>query len=102
MWYMRVVETNRVPDWLIRVVLRVSLRQNLGRRYRAGLEARSADRRTLLHKLRRSPIAIHTDDPNRQHYEVPAGFFRIVLGQRLKYSDRILAQARRTVVRAYF
>ncbi|MEJ2737956.1 MAG: cyclopropane-fatty-acyl-phospholipid synthase, partial [Anaerolineae bacterium] len=39
-----------------------------------------------LAKLRQSPIAIHTDDPNRQHYEVPAEFFRIVLGRWMKYS----------------
>jgi cyclopropane-fatty-acyl-phospholipid synthase len=86
MWYMRVVETNLVPDWLIRVVLRISLRQNLRRRYRAGLEARNADRRAFLQKLRQSPIAVHPDDPNRQHYEVPAKFFQTVLGKRLKYS----------------
>jgi cyclopropane-fatty-acyl-phospholipid synthase len=86
MWHMRLVETNVVPDWLIRMVLRISLTLGLKRRYRAGLEARNADRRTLLKKLRQSPIAIHTEDPNRQHYEVPTEFFQFVLGKRLKYS----------------
>jgi cyclopropane-fatty-acyl-phospholipid synthase len=83
---MRLVETNRVPDWLIRTVLRRSLRRTLKRRYRTSLEERTTEKRALIEKLRQSPIAIHTDDPNRQHYEVPSEFFRIVLGKRLKYS----------------
>ncbi|RYD87762.1 MAG: class I SAM-dependent methyltransferase, partial [Sphingomonadales bacterium] len=32
------------------------------------------------------PIAIHTDDANAQHYEVPAAFFDLCLGPRRKYS----------------
>jgi cyclopropane-fatty-acyl-phospholipid synthase len=33
------------------------------------------------------PIAIHTDKANAQHYELPAGFFELALGPRLKYSS---------------
>ena len=86
MWYMRLVETAWVPDWLIRLALRISLESGRKRRHRAGLEERTAWRRALIEKLRQSPIAIHTDDPNRQHYEVPTEFFQLVLGTRLKYS----------------
>ena len=32
------------------------------------------------------PIAIHADDANAQHYEVPAAFFDLCLGPRRKYS----------------
>mgnify|MGYP006920648534 CR=1 FL=1 len=32
------------------------------------------------------PVATHTDDANRQHYEVPAEFFSLVLGPQRKYS----------------
>jgi cyclopropane-fatty-acyl-phospholipid synthase len=32
------------------------------------------------------PIAIHTEDANAQHYEVPAAFFDMCLGPRRKYS----------------
>jgi cyclopropane-fatty-acyl-phospholipid synthase len=35
------------------------------------------------------PIAEHTHDANAQHYEVPAEFFRLVLGPRLKYSSAL-------------
>jgi cyclopropane-fatty-acyl-phospholipid synthase len=86
LWYMRLVQTNRVPDWLIRAIVRSSPTRTLKRRYRASLEERTAEKRALLEKLRQSPIAIHIDDPNRQHYEVPSEFFRAVLGKRLKYS----------------
>mgnify|MGYP001812543414 CR=1 FL=1 len=85
-WYMQLVETGRVPDWLVGLVVRRSLSHRLQRQYRARLEERNAEKRALLAKLRQSPIAIHTQDPNRQHYEVPSAFFRAVLGRRLKYS----------------
>jgi cyclopropane-fatty-acyl-phospholipid synthase len=86
MWTMQVVETGRVPDWLIGVALRFRMAQTLKRRYRASLEERTAEKRALIAKLRQSPIAIRTDDPNRQHYEVPTEFFQLVLGKWLKYS----------------
>jgi len=86
MWYMRAVETGHVPDWLIAVVLRFRLAQTLKRRYQASLEERTAEKQALIAKLRQSPIAVSTDDPNRQHYEVPTEFFHLVLGQWLKYS----------------
>jgi cyclopropane-fatty-acyl-phospholipid synthase len=37
--------------------------------------------------MRRRVIAEHTQAANVQHYEVPAEFFRLVLGPRLKYSS---------------
>ena len=86
LWYMRLVESNRVPVWFIRLVVRQSLSRRLRRRHSASLEERTAEKRALIEKLRHSPIAIRTDDPNRQHYEVPSEFFRTVLGKRLKYS----------------
>ncbi|WP_320198371.1 SAM-dependent methyltransferase [Agrobacterium sp. rho-13.3] len=33
------------------------------------------------------PVATHTDEANRQHYEVPAEFFALVLGPQRKYSS---------------
>ncbi len=105
-WYIRLVETNRVPDWLIRVVIRNSLSRTLGQRYKTTLEERTAEKRALIEKLKHSPIAIHTDDPNHQHYEVPSEFFRAVLGKRLKYSccywpdgNTILDEAEVTMLR---
>lgn len=86
MWIMRLVQTGWVPDWLIRLALRIGLELGRRRRHRERLEERTAARRALIEKLRQNPIAIHTNDPNRQHYEVPTEFFKLVLGKRLKYS----------------
>ena len=86
MWTIRLVQTNRVPDWLIRLGVRIILRNSTRRLHAWGVEDQDAERRALIDKLRQSPIAIHTDDANRQHYEVPPEFFRLVLGGWLKYS----------------
>jgi cyclopropane-fatty-acyl-phospholipid synthase len=86
MWTVRLVQTNLVPDWLIRWGVRVILRNSTRRLYAQGVGARDAERRALIEKLKRSPIAVHTEDANRQHYEVPPKFFELVLGKWLKYS----------------
>jgi cyclopropane-fatty-acyl-phospholipid synthase len=86
MWYMKWIETNRVPDWLIRLGIRASLEIGLRRKRQMSQEEQEAARLALLAKLRQSPIAIETDQANRQHYEVPAEFFQLVLGKRMKYS----------------
>ncbi len=86
MWYIDLLHTNRVPDWVIRLGIRARLWSSTRRLYKKPLEERDEDRRALLKKLRQSPIAIRTDDANEQHYEVPPAFFRLVLGPWLKYS----------------
>jgi cyclopropane-fatty-acyl-phospholipid synthase len=70
----------------VRLALRLGLAW--GRWQRSGLSAeeRSAHKRALLRKFDTSPIAVHTSDANRQHYELPSAFFELVLGKRLKYS----------------
>ena len=37
--------------------------------------------------LRSMPIAVAQDQANEQHYEVPAAFYQICLGPKLKYSS---------------
>jgi cyclopropane-fatty-acyl-phospholipid synthase len=63
----------------------------LGQRRRAetrgSAEAQSAAFLTLLSQLREGPIALHPAAANVQHYELPAEFFRLVLGRHLKYSS---------------
>lgn len=40
---------------------------------------------TISAALGEMPIAIKTDKPKAQHYEVPTSFFKLVLGKNLKY-----------------
>ncbi len=86
MWAVDLLYRVQIPDWVTRPALRLIVSKGLRARYRMGLEERQAQRRALIRKLRESPIAIHAEDANRQHYEVPPAFFRHVLGRRLKYS----------------
>lgn len=84
---MRLLDTGCVPDVLIRRAIRRLLAQRLEEEGSGTLEARQERRRALLASLRESPLAIHTQAANAQHYELPAAFFERVLGPRLKYSS---------------
>ena len=80
-------ESGRVPDWLIRAGIRRLLRhrlENEGARNPLGQSQRAQQ---LIEELRQSAIAIETDAANEQHYEVPAAFYQLALGRRLKYSS---------------
>ena len=72
--------------WLPDSAVRAGIRRLLRRRLRDEAEHQDARRRALLDELRRGPIAPRPELANAQHYEVPAAFFRAVLGPRLKYS----------------
>jgi cyclopropane-fatty-acyl-phospholipid synthase len=83
---MKLLYTNLIPDFLLRPVLRQLIHRNITRLEALEFPTLERLRRRLLRKLERSPIAIQTDLPNVQHYEVPPGFFELVLGRRMKYS----------------
>jgi cyclopropane-fatty-acyl-phospholipid synthase len=40
----------------------------------------------FVESMGRLPVAVHVDEANRQHYELPAAFFDLALGKRRKYS----------------
>jgi len=46
------------------------------------------------------PVATHTDEANRQHYEVPAEFFALALGPQRKYSCCLYPTAETTLEEA--
>jgi cyclopropane-fatty-acyl-phospholipid synthase len=79
-------ERGWVPDALVRLGIRGLLAAHLRRLYAPPAEARAALQARLRDSLRAGPVTVHADDANAQHYDVPAEFFRIVLGPRLKYS----------------
>lgn len=79
-------ERGRLPDALIRLGIRSMLRQRLAEQGAGGPEQQSHRQQEFVQKLRNSPIAIAGDAANVQHYEVPAEFFQLILGARLKYS----------------
>lgn len=86
MWYMNILYTNLVPDLLLRPVLRYLISQNIKNLESMTFSIWESQRRELMEKFDNSPIAIQTQLPNIQHYEVSPEFFKLVLGERLKYS----------------
>jgi cyclopropane-fatty-acyl-phospholipid synthase len=86
-WYMPLLERNLLPDWLIRIGIRRLCAARLREENCGDVERQRARLLRFVEELKASPIAIHTSAANEQHYEVPADFFRLVLGKHLKYSS---------------
>jgi cyclopropane-fatty-acyl-phospholipid synthase len=86
-WYETVLDRGVVPDPLTRTGIRRLLTARLRQEDEGDPERQQARLMRFIADLRTSPIAIHTQDANRQHYEVPAEFFKLVLGPHLKYSS---------------
>lgn len=86
MWYMSLLYTGLVPDWILRPILRWTTARKISGLERLPQQIQEQRRRAFLDKLDRSPIAEVPHLPNVQHYEVPPEFFQLVLGKRLKYS----------------
>ncbi len=80
-------ESGKLPDALIRLGIRRLLRRRLGQEFYRDAQKQSQRAQSLIEELRDSPIAIETDAANEQHYEVPAAFYQLALGRRLKYSS---------------
>ncbi|MGV1761820.1 SAM-dependent methyltransferase [Rhizobium sp. A22-96] len=56
--------------------------------------------RAFVETMGNFPVAIHTEEANRQHYEVPAEFFALVLGPQRKYSSCLYPSADTTLAEA--
>ncbi len=83
---MGLAERGWLPDAVIRLGIRRLLAQRLREIEAGGVDAIARRTDRLRAELSRGPIAVQTDDANRQHYEVPAVFYTQALGPRLKYS----------------
>ncbi|QEM13128.1 SAM-dependent methyltransferase [Mucilaginibacter rubeus] len=87
MWYDKLIEQGRVPDFLLRKGIRKLLQQRLADENKGNVEAQQAHLMNLIAELKASPIAVNTTDANEQHYEVPTQFYQYCLGRNLKYSS---------------
>jgi cyclopropane-fatty-acyl-phospholipid synthase len=84
--YSKWLERDLLPDWLIRLGIRRLLAARLREQREGGVEAQAARLMSFVEQLRHSPVAVRPDTANEQHYEVPAEFYRHVLGPNMKYS----------------
>jgi cyclopropane-fatty-acyl-phospholipid synthase len=98
-------ERGYIPD----AFARFGMRRLVGRRLAEESAGDPVARHAAFERaLRASPIAIEAQAANAQHYEVPAEFFRLHLGPRLKYScclydapGTTLAQAEQAMLELY-
>lgn len=101
-------ERGWLPDALIRHGIRRMCEQRLREEHLDGPQHQAEQFKRRIDALRESPIAIHTDAANAQHYELPSEFFHLCLGPQLKYSscyyprgDESLAEAEEAMLRLY-
>lgn len=93
-------ERGVVPDALLRLGIRRLCAQRLVEESAGGVEAQAERFRQRIEALKQSPIAIHTDAANTQHYELPPEFFKLCLGRRLKYSSAYYPSGHETLDQA--
>lgn len=84
---LELAEKGLMPDIVIRQGIRKLLADRLRQENRGDCEVQQKVFQELVEHLRRSPVAVNTEDANEQHYELPPPFFLKVLGPRLKYSS---------------
>jgi len=101
-------ERGVLPDALIRYGIRKQCALRLEEEHAGHAEGAWTMFRQRLAELQESPVAIHTDAANAQHYELPPRFFELCLGKRLKYSscyypngDESLDQAEIAMLKLY-
>jgi cyclopropane-fatty-acyl-phospholipid synthase len=81
------LERGLLPDPLLRAGSTLGARARLRHEERGGLAAQTERYERLVANMRSGPIAELPAKANEQHYELPAEFFELFLGPRLKYSS---------------
>lgn len=94
----RLAESGVLPDPVLRAGIRRLLRTRL--RDEARLAGSCEPEALFLERVAEAPIAVATERANEQHYELPAEFFRLVLGPRLKYSACLWPTGTRSLAEA--
>ena len=80
------VEQNWVPDPVLRTAIRRELAGELYKIAHLSVEDKRNVEANFVNELKSLPIAIAQQFANSQHYEVPAEFYKRILGPNLKYS----------------
>ncbi|KAF2300747.1 hypothetical protein GH714_015479 [Hevea brasiliensis] len=70
------LERNVLPDAIIRSLTRLLLAASLRSAYKPSSELQLSDLLNFVHSLKEMPIAIKTEEPKAQHYELPTSFFK--------------------------
>ena len=82
----QLMERGVLPDAVIRHGIRRMLAKRLAEIDHGDGDVNWERQNELMTLLAGGPLAVATEDANRQHYELPPEFFELVLGPRRKYS----------------
>ena len=81
------MERGLLPWWLVRRGVQHVVRER-GQEIARLTNSEKFERLSrFIAELKASPIALVPEKANEQHYEVPASFYKLVLGSHLKYSS---------------
>jgi cyclopropane-fatty-acyl-phospholipid synthase len=83
----RLLPTGVLPDFLIRLGIRLTLAVKGKEAQVLGLEKVQERFMAFVAACTEGPIAVDTCAANEQHYEVPTEFYKLALGKHLKYSS---------------
>ena len=93
-------ERGLLPDALVRLGIRRLCTERLQTERNGGPAGEAERFSARIAALRESPVAIHTEAANAQHYELPPAFFALCLGPRLKYSCCYFAHGAQSLAEA--
>ncbi|KAF9616998.1 hypothetical protein IFM89_033068 [Coptis chinensis] len=80
------LERGLLPDLIVRKLTKLLLSTRLRDGYKPTSQEQLDHLLQFAHSLQDMPIAIKTETPKSQHYELPTSFFNMVLGKNMKYS----------------
>lgn len=99
-WTDTVLDGGYLPHALIRVGIRRQLAERISLIASTSLAASYERKMAFVEALRTRPIAIHTDDANKQHYEVGTAVLAGMLGPRMKYSSCLYPTGKESLAQA--
>ncbi|XP_010526045.1 PREDICTED: (S)-coclaurine N-methyltransferase-like [Tarenaya hassleriana] len=81
------LERNLIPETVLRRLVRLLVSVRLRSGLKPTAELQLSELLRFKKSLEEMPIAIKTEEPKAQHYELPTAFFKLVLGRNMKYSS---------------
>jgi cyclopropane-fatty-acyl-phospholipid synthase len=89
-----------IPEPVIRLSIQQLLRKRIADESKHDVAVSQEHLNRLIKQLKESPIAIETGEANRQHYELPPEFFKLVMGRWLKYSSGLWEDSTKDLTQA--
>ena len=99
-WYEPYLDAGYIPIPVLRYGIRGQLQVRINENTYSNVENALQAKLDFVKLLRERPIAINTDDANKQHYEVSTEFIQMCLGPRMKYSCCLFPTGKETLAEA--